>query len=808
MTTTTFWQDIRYGIRVLLKNPGLTFVAVLALALGIGANTAIFSVVNAVLLRPLPYDEPEQLVVVWRINPQRGQTQGASSFLNFADYRAQNSSFDALAAYNSTSSALSGRESPEQVPGVSATADVFKVLRTKPLLGRTFTPEDERPGGVPVAVISYGMWQSRFGADPNIIGREIILDGRSKTVIGVLPASFQFQLADEQAEYWLPMDPTDDMNKQRGANYLQVLGRLKPGVTLSQADADMKSIAGRLEQQYREDNAGRSVRLVSAHEVMVGELRPTLLVLLGSVAFVLLIACANVANLLLARAAGRGREIAVRVALGASRLRIVRQLLTESLLLSLLGGGLGLLLAIWGIDLLGAVVPADIPRFGEASLDLRVLGFTLGVTLLTGIVFGLAPALSASKLDLNEALKEGGRSASEGRGRNRVRSLLIVSEVGLSLVLLVGAGLLIKSFMHLRNTNPGFDSRRVLTASVSLPSSKYKEDEQIARFSQQMIERAAQLPGVEAVGAIMPLPFGKNAISISFSVEGRPEPAPGESPVSATRIITPDYLRAMNIPVIRGRAFTEQDSANAPKVILINEALARKHFPGEEAVGQRLHLGVNDIRGEIVGVVGDVRSHDLSKEDGPEFYVPFQQVPINDFAIVVRTNSDDPASFAPALRSAVQQVDKDQPLYEVRTMTSLIADSVSRQRFSMTLLALFAGLALLLASVGIFSVMSFLVTQRTHEIGIRMALGAQTSDVLKLIVGKGMTLTLIGIVLGVMAALALTRVMSGLLFGVSATDPLTFIGVSLLLAFVALLACYIPARRAAKVDPMVALRYE
>jgi putative ABC transport system permease protein len=804
----TILQDLRYGIRVLWKSPGVTLIAVLALALGIGANTAIFSVVNAVLLRPLPYAQPEQLVVMWRTTPKRGITQGSSSFLNFADYRAQNSSFAALTAYSSTSSALAGRETPAQVQGIRATADFFKVLGTGPLMGRTFMPEDERAGGVPVVVISYGMWQGRFGSDPNIIGQQIMLDGQSKTITGVMPASFQFQFVDDPPEFWEPLDPTGELNKQRGANYLQVLGRLNAGVTLEQAETEMKGIAARLEQQYPDANAGRSVHLVSALEDMVGELRPTLLVLLGAVALVLLIACANVANLLLARAAGRGREIAVRVALGASRWRIVRQLLTESVLLSALGGGLGLLLAVWGIDLLGAVVPADIPRFGETDLDLTVLSFTLGATILTGLIFGLAPALSASRLDLNEALKEGGRSATEGRARNRLRSLLIVAEVALSLMLLIGAGLLIKSFIRLRNTDPGFDAKRVLTTSLSMPSIKYKEDEQITRFVEQTLERISRIPNVEAVGAGMPLPFSGNTMNISFTVDGQPVPAPGDEPISGARIITPAYLQAMSIPVIRGRAFTAQDKADAPKVILINETLARKYFPGEDPVGKRLTLGLNDINGEIVGVIGDVRSSSLSKEAGPEFYVPLEQVPFSDLSLVVRTSFDDPALVAESLRAAVQEVDKDQPLYEVRTMNSLIANSVARQRFSMTLLALFAAFALLLACVGIFSVMSYLVTQRTHEIGIRMALGAQTRDVLRMILGRGMTLTLIGIGIGLAASFALTRVMRGLLFGVSATDPLTFTGVSLLLALVALAACYLPARRAARVDPMVALRYE
>ncbi|HEX8140379.1 MAG TPA: ABC transporter permease [Pyrinomonadaceae bacterium] len=804
----TFLQDLKYGVRVLLKSPGVTFVAILALALGIGANTAIFSVVNAVLLRPLPFDKPEQLTVLMNVNQKRGVTQSSFSFLNFTDYRAQNSSFEALAAYTQISAALSG-ETPEQVQGIMTTADFFKVLGTRAAMGRTFAPEDERAGGAPLVVISHGMWQRRFGADPNIIGRQITLDRTSKTVVGVLPESFRFQFAEQPPEFWTPMTPDDGINKQRGANYLRAFGRLKEGVTLQQAETEMKAIAGRLEQQYRSDNANRTIKLVPAQEELVGDLRPTLLVLLGAVAFVLLIACANVANLLLARAAGRGREMAVRTALGASRWRIVRQLLTESILLAGLGGGLGLLLSVWGIDLLATVVPADIPRFAETRLDLTVLAFTLGATILTGLVFGLAPALSATRVDLNEALKEGGRSASEGRARHRLRSLLIVSEVALSIVLLVGAGLLVKSFLHLRSVHPGFDAQRVLTASLSLPTAKYKEDAEQVRFIEQVTERAAQLPGVEAAGAIIPLPFSGNNISISYTVDGQPEPPPGEWPVSGTRIITPGYLRAMSIPVLRGRAFTEQDTADSPKVILINETLARKHFGSvEAAVGQRLKLGLNEINGEIVGVVGDVRSNNLMKEAGPEFYVPHAQAPFGDVSLVVRTSADDPTLLTPALRSAVQEIDRDQPLYEIRTMNALVAESVSRQRFSMTLLAVFAMLALALACLGIFSVMSFLVIQRTHEIGIRMALGAQTGDVLRMIIGQGMRLTIAGIGLGLVSAFALTRLMRSLLFGVSASDPLTFAGVAVLLSIVALLACFIPARRAARVDPMVALRYE
>jgi putative ABC transport system permease protein len=804
----TFLQDIRYGARVLLKTPLFTMVAVLVVALGVGANTAIFSVVNAILLRPLPFEGAGRIVAVKSVNTKRGTTGGAHSFLNFADVRAQQQTLEAVAAFNDTTAALSGGDAPEQIVGIIATPDLFRVLAVKAQLGRVLTQEDERAGGSPVAVITDGMWRRRFGSDPNVVGRQVSLNGRGKTVVGVLGAGFRFPFVTDAPEFFLPMDPASEMNVQRGASYLQVLARLKPGVTIEQADAEARAIAARLEQQYPEDNANDTVSLVSAQEDMVGSLRRTLLVLLGAVGCVLLIACANVANLLLARAAGRGREMAVRVALGASRGRIVRQLLTESLLLAGLGGGLGLLFAMWGVDVLSSFAPASVPRFGEAGLDPTVLGFTVGATLLTGVVFGLAPALQASKLELNEALKEGGRSATEGSGHSRVRSLLIVSEVALSLVLLVGAGLLIKSFVRLRNTNPGFDPRGTLTASVSLPSAKYADDDRVRNFYAQATERVARLPGVESVGAILPLPLSNNSMRTSFAVGGRPAPSAGDRPVADARIVTPGYLRAMGVPLLRGRDFDARDGDKAPKVIIVNETFARRFFPGEDALGKRLNLGLNDIDGEIVGVVGDVRHRRLDSEPGAEYYVPAAQVPINQFSLVVRTRGGDPAQLAGALRSAVKEIDADQPLYEIRTMSSLVADSMARQRFSMILLASFAGLALLLAAFGIFSVMSFLVAQRTHEIGIRMALGAQTSDILRLVVGHAMTLTVVGVCLGLAAAFALTRVLEGLLYEVKPNDPAVFGGLALVLSLVALAACLIPARRATKVDPMVALRYE
>jgi putative ABC transport system permease protein len=804
----TIWQDVKFGARVLLKSPAFTAVAVLVVALGVGANTAIFSVVNAVLLRPLPFEEPEQLVRVFGTNARRNSFRRPHSFPNFADLRAQNASFEAMSAYTGTTGALSTGDAPEQITGVSATGEIFRVLRTKPALGRLISPEDERAGGSPSLVISHGLWQRRFGGDPSVVGRHVKLDGRDREIVGVTPAGFNFEFVPEAADFWTTIDPGDELGSQRGAIWLESIGRLKDGVSVDQARSEMATVMGRLEQQYQNENAGVGTNLIPAHEDLVGDLRPTLLVLLGAVGFVLLIACANVANLLLARATGRGREIAVRVALGAGRVRIVRQLLTESLLLAFAGGLLGLLLATWGVELLAAFVPENVPRFGEVGLDPTVLAFTVAATALTGLLFGLAPALSASKLDLNESLKEGGRSGTDGRGRSRVRSLLIVAEVALSLVLLVGAGLLVKSFVKLRNTDPGFDPRNTITASLSLASVRYPEAEQIDRFYKQLIERVRRLPGVETVAAVTPLPMTGNNMSFSFRVVGQPDPPPGQRQSASARLITPDYFRAMGVPLRKGRVFDERDREGAPPAVIVNEAFARRYLAGEEALGKRLRLGINNIEGEIVGVVGDIRASNLATEPSPEYYIPHALVPFGDASLVVRTTTDDPAALAPALRSVVGELDREQPLYDVRTMETLLARSVARERFSMTLIAVFAALAMALASVGIFSVMSFLVAQRTHEIGIRMALGAQRRDILRLVVGHGMTLTVVGLVVGLVGSFFLTRLMEGLLYQVSAKDPAVFAGIPLLLAAVALAACYLPARRATRVDPMVALRYE
>jgi putative ABC transport system permease protein len=801
------WQDLRYGVRKLLKSPGFALVAVMTLAIGIGANTAIFSVVNAVLLRPLPFERPEELVRVFGTRASRSSFSRPHSYLNFNDLRTQNQTFEAMAAYTGTSAALSGAESSEQITGVLSSGDIFRVLGTRPLMGRLLEAGDERPGGSNAVVISHGLWQRRFGGDPQIVGRVIKLDGREREIVGVTPADFGFEFVTDAADFWTAIDPAEGPYKSRGSIFLDIIGRLKPGVSVEQANADAGVVGSRLAEQYQESNAGVGFRLAAAQEELVGDVRPTLLVLLGAVGFVLLIACANVANLLLARAAGRYREIAVRSALGAWRGRIVRQLMTESLLLAFAGGLLGLLFALWGVKILSAFVPENVPRFGETSIDLRVLGFTLAASVVTGFLFGIAPALQSSRFDINEALKEGGRGGTDGVGRKRVRSLLVVSEVALSLVLLVGAGLLMKSFVRLRNTDPGFDPSNTLTASLSLASVRYDTDEKIADFYRRLVERVRAMPGVESVGAVTPLPLSENGYSFSFTIAGQPPLPPGQGQSASARLVNPEYFRTQRIPLRAGRDFTDADKAGAPGAIVVNEAFARRYLPGVEPLGQRLSLGVNDIEGEIVGVVGDIRGVRLATPAAPEYYVPEAAAAFSDMTLVVRTKSDS-ASLTPALRQAVAEMDKDQPLYDVRTMDSLVARSVARQRFSMTLVGVFAALAMLLAAVGIFSVMSFMVAQRTHEIGVRMALGARPRDILSMVVRQGLVLTLAGVCVGLAGAFALTRLMSGLLYEVSATDPVVYGSITALLAAVAVLACYVPARRATKVDPLIALRYE
>jgi putative ABC transport system permease protein len=813
----TFWQDVRFAGRVLRKSPGFTFVAVLALALGIGANTCLFSVVNGLLLRPLPYEQPERLTMIYGTDAKKGMHQGAASYLNFKDWASQSRQFDRMAAYTGSSGVLTERDAaPEHLGAASVAGDIFGVLGVRPELGRlTFTEEEARPNAERVAILTHELWRRRFKADPQIVGKRITIDRSAATVVGVLPAGFRFLAQTGKPEIFFPLTvsapgASEDLTAMRGASYLTVIARLADGASLAQAQAEMETITKRLAAEYPETNTGRGVRVVSVYDDTVGEIRPALFVLLGAVLFVLLIACANVANLSLTRATARTKEIAVRTALGASRGRIVRGLLAESLLLALIGGAVGLLLAVWGLDLLLAALPEDFPRLQDVSLDWRVLGFTFAVSLLTGVVCGLAPALRASKPDLHDALKESGRGTTGGVRRARLRGALVVTEIALSLVLLVGAGLLIKSFQRLSDVKPGFDADPVLSAAVSLPEVGEGEEHKQAEFFRQALERTARQPGVESVAVVLPLPFGGSNISSSFEIEGRPPSAPGETENLELSLISPDYFRVMSIPLSRGRAFTERDRDGAPPVIIINETLARRHFAGEDPLGKRLTVGTlnGELTCEIVGVVGDTKQERLDRDAEPQAYVSYLQAPIGEMVFVARGRTNDVAGLAAALRSGVQAVDKDQPIYEVNALRGLLSDSITRQRFSMWLLALFAALALLLAAVGVFSVMSFAVTGRTHEIGVRMALGAQKRDVLRLVVGQGMMFALTGVGIGLAASIALTRVMASQLYGVSATDPATFAAVALMLAAVALLASYIPARRATKVDPMIALRYE
>ena len=813
-------QDLRYGLRMVWKNPGFTLVAVAALALGIGANTAIFSVVNSVLLRALPYEDSERLVSLYTTSQPDAVPTGPFSYLDYLDFRAQTEKLEHLAAFQQVGTVMStGSDEPERVRGTEATASLFATLGARAALGRVYTEEEDREGAQGVVVISDGLWKRRFGSDPGVINRDVKmgLAGRTVTVIGVMPPGFKFPSDAEQVDYYVPFvaanmrSDRDSMNN-RSSRFIPLVGKLKKGVTVEEASAEATTIAGRLAEQYPEFNTNQRVRLVGMHEDLVGGYRRALLILLGAVGFVLLIACANVANLQLARAASRGKEIAIRTALGATRGRIVRQLLTESVLLSLVGGALGLLLAWWGVDLLVKVSPANVPRLAETAVDSNVFFFTFAVSALTGFVFGLAPALQASKLDLTETLKEGGRTGAEGARRNRLRSLLVVTEVALSLVLLVGAGLLVKSFWRLTSSDPGYSPERVLALRVALASTRYPDEESRAGFFARAIERVTAVPGVEAAGVSSLLPLGGRDIFNTFNIAGRPAFGPGQQQGARSYMVSPDYFRAMSIPLRRGRAFSASDTRGAQPVIIVNEAFARKYFPEGNALGESLILDDANNQPlpprEIVGVVGSVRYEGLNDKEQPEYYVPFAQSPDTSGEIVVRSSAGDAASLASTVRAALKEVDANLLIWETRTMDELVSRSVAPQRFNVMLLGLFAALALVLASVGIYGVMSYTVAQRTHEIGIRMALGAQAADVLRLVVRQGMLLALAGVGIGLAAAFALTRVMSSLLFGVSATDATTFVTVPALIVTVAFLACFIPALRATRVDPMMALRYE
>jgi len=807
-------NELRFALRQLRKSPAFTFIAILTLALGIGANTAIFSVVNAVILRPLPYQAPEQLVWIWETSPKNEIEEEPLSFPNFNDFRQQAQSFEAVGAFTGAAPILSGADGePERLTGAAVVGDFFSVLGVEPVLGRKFVPEENEDGKNRVAILSHAFWQRRFGADPGLVGQQIQLNGNQYTVVGVMPPTFQDAVAAARrpVELWMPLAVTERMRSARRSDFLSVIARLKPSLTVEQARAELKGIASRLEQQYPDTNTNWSVIVEPLHETLTGNVRPALLILLGAVAFLLLIACANVANLLLARASARQREIAVRSALGASRARIIRQLLTENMLLSLAGGVAGLFIAWWGTRALLALSPGNIPRLSSVGLDPQVLLFTLLVSLVTGVLFGLAPALIVSKLNLNQTLKEGGRSSAEGAGGRRLRNGLAVAEVALSLILLVGAGLLIRSFLRLQEVNPGFNPDNLLAAELSLPSAKYAENQQVVNFYDQLLARVAEQPGVSSAALTTSLPLTGGGDILAFSVEGRPVARTDRTPDAEARVVNPDYFRTMEIPLRRGRVLTDQDAPDAPDAVVINEALARKYFAEEDPVGKRITFGdpqaANVEWFNIVGVVGDVRQSTLQAEPYPQVYSAYRQTPRRALTIVLRT-AGEPTSMANTLRQQVWSLDRQQPLHNVRTVAQVLAQSIARPRFNTLLITILAGVALVLAAVGIYGVISYSVTQRTHEIGVRMALGASSSNVLRLVVGQGMLLAGMGLAVGVLGAFAVTRIMGTLLYGVSANDPFTYIALVLLLGVIALIASYIPARRAMRVDPVVALRNE
>jgi putative ABC transport system permease protein len=801
----TLWQDLRYGTRLLLKHPGFTLVAVLTLSLGIGANTAIFSIVNAVLLRPFPFPQPDRLIVIGE-----GFAGGPVSYPNFADWKDDPSLFASTSAVRGNESFnFTGAAEPERLQGRLVSAGFLSTLKVNPLLGRDFTPDDDRPGAAPTVILSHAFWNRRFNGDHAVVGREITLNNQSYTVAGVLPRDFQFGL---DADVTVPIGLSSDRFKARGADPgISVVARMRPNVTEQEAQVALNVIYSRLEQQYPESNTGRRAYVMPMHEYFVGSTRQPLLILLGSVGLVLLIVCANVANLLLVQASARKREMSVRVALGANRWRIIRELMTGNFLLAGIGASFGVLLAHWGTTFIASQLRGSIPRLAEANLDLRVLLFTLAASVITGVLFGLAPALQASRLNLIDALKEGDRGSVGSR--QRLRSALVVCEVALTLALLVGAGLLIQSFLRVLHVDPGFRSDNLLTMQVSVNN---PDGKQVALFFQQLQENVRRLPGVKSVAVSNGLPLGVVNRPIYF-IEGRPLPEKGAAPSAIRYTVSPDYFQTMGIELVRGRVFTPQDKPTTPLVAVIDEALAQQTFHNEDPIGKRLAQSTDfSPTYEIIGVVRHVEQDNLDSPRirPPQFYLSFNQIPAdrlpgNTRRINLLTRTDvEPGSLTSAVRDQIGALDKDQAVFNVRTMNEIVSQSLASRRFSMMLLTVFAVAALLLASIGIYGMMSYAVAQRTREIGLRITLGAQRGNVLGMVIGEGMKLTLIGVALGLIGSFALTRTMKSLLFGVTATDPLTFLGISLLLAVVALFACWVPARRATKVPPLVALRYE
>jgi len=807
---TKLLQDLRYGVRTLIKKPGFVLVAVVTLALGIGGSTAIFTVVNAALLRGLPYKSSNQLYHLWERTPQKEFNKREFSYPDYQDYQ-QNSVFDGLAAYTGGGGAiLSGNGEPESVPAVRASANFFSVLGVDPLVGRTFQNGEDKPGGPKVTVLTYGFWQRKFGGDPGVVGRALTINGESYTVIGVLPASFQFAL--RPSDLWLPYQPTPNQLSRRFLHGTNLIGRLKSGVSAAQAQSELSVIASRIEQQYKDSHAGTQATLLPLQEEVVGSVRPILLVLLAAVGFVLLIACANVASLLLTRSLARQKEVAIRSALGASRWRVIRQLLTESLALSVIGGAAGLLIAYWGTPALVASLPQSqlnaMPFLKSLHIDASILAFSFGLSLLTGLVFGLAPAMQSSRLDLNEVLKEGGRNSSAGAG-HRLRSAMVVSEIALAVVLLIGAGLMMKSLYRLLQTNVGFKTDNLLTMTVILPATKYKEDTQSINFNDQVQERVQALAGVSGAGTVNILPLnGGN--TTRFNIEGDPIPPPGQEVEANIRTVSDTYFQTLGIPLLAGRYFDASDKPDGQGVIIIGKSVADRMFAGRNPIGRKIkYAGIEAPAELIVGVVGDVKITGLDQAIKPVLYYPFRQSASIFSNLVVRTNSD-PTALATAVRNEIRSLEPEAAILNVTTMNTMISQTPASfmRRFPALVMGVFAGVALVLASIGIYGVVSYSVSQQTHFIGVRMALGAAPADILKMVMKQGLWLALLGVGIGVGASLGVMRLLNDLLFGVKTTDAGTFAIVTGTLFVVALLACYLPARRATKVDPLVALRYE
>ena len=796
--------DVRYGLRLLLRNAGVTAIALLALALGIGANTAIFSVLHAVLLRPLPVSEPDRLITIRIDHPQRNIRSALGPYPDVVDWGKQGSSFDAMSAFSPGSANLLTRDYPERVSTWSVNASFFPMLGVRMAVGRGFLPEEDQPGAGRVAILSHKLWRERFGSDRGLVGRPIVLDGEPFRVVGVTPSGFD--VAGVPIDLYKPIALTG-VRGQRDRWSYGAFARLKPGVSIQQAQAELDSINRRLESQYPKGITGFRARIWGLREFMVRDLRLSLMVLAVAVGLVLLIACSNVANLMLARTSTRMKELATRAALGAGRWRLTRQLLTESLLMAVAGGLIGLLLASWGVSAIVALGGERYPLLKQSRLDLPVLGFTLAISLATGLLFGVAPALAVPRSRVNDVLKASGRGSAEGRGTDRLRGLLVVWEVALALVLLIGATLLIRSLVNIRSVNPGFDPSGVLTAFMNLPVSKYTTPEQQAAFYRDLEERLRNVPGVSAAGMTSVLPLSGNNQGMGLLIEGRPVRSPADVPILFHRAVNTKYFQSMRIPLRRGRVFNERDSRGAPRVLIVNETTARRFWPGEDPIGKRVGNGAPDGWITVVGVVGDLHHMSLDQDPDPEIFLPFAQTPRPDMLLTIRTTSD-PARFAPALRQLVVALDREQPVARVASMEQTLLESIAAKRLSATLLGILAAVALTLATVGIYGVVSFSVTRRTQEIGVRMALGAQAGDVLRMVVRRAVVLALAGVLIGLIAASALTRLVSGMLFGVRPTDSGVFAGVSLLLVAVAAIAGYFPARRAARVDPMAALRQE